>query len=84
MSDLFQSIMISAILMLMSLSAMAEDGEILFISKCACCHNNENTLRIGASKIKKALTDDSIRAHYFKLPDSDLNTLINYLTEVTD
>ena len=84
MPGLIQSIVISTLLMIMSMSAMAEDGEFLYISKCACCHNDEDTLRIGSSKIKKALTDDSIRAHYFKLSDSDLEILIQYLSEATD
>ena len=84
MPGLIQSIVISTLLMIMSMSAMAEDGEFLYISKCACCHNDEDTLRIGSSKIKKALTDDSIRAHYFKLSDSDLEVLIQYLSEATD
>ena len=84
MSVFITHITISAILMLLSMSVMAEDGEILFISKCACCHNDENTLRIGSSKIKKALTDDSIRAHYFKLSDSDTDEIIRYLSEVDD
>ena len=63
---------------------MASSGEELYTIKCACCHNDPNTVRIGKSKIKKALTDDSIRAHFFKLSDSDTKLLIDYLTEDKD
>lgn len=60
---------------------MASSGEELYNIKCACCHHDENTVRIGQSKIKKALTDSNIRAHYFKLSDSDTKLLIDYLTK---
>jgi hypothetical protein len=66
------------------MTVMASSGEEHYTIKCACCHNDENTVRIGSSKIKKALTDDSIRAHYFKLSDSDTKILIDYLTRNID
>ena len=81
MSVLMQYVVTSVLLMTMSIAAMASSGEELFNIKCACCHNNQDTLRIGQSKIKKALTDDSIRAHYFKLSDSDTKLLLEYLSE---
>ena len=65
----------------MSMAVMASSGEELYTIKCACCHHDESTIRIGSSKIKKALTDDSIRAHYFKLSDPDTKLLVDYLTK---
>ncbi|MCK4865793.1 MAG: cytochrome c [Gammaproteobacteria bacterium] len=77
----------SMLLITMSMATtpvMASAGEELYIIKCACCHNDESTVRIGQSKIKKALTDDKIRAHYFKLSDSETKLLVDYLTEDKD
>ena len=84
MSVSLQYLVTSILLISMSMTVMASSGEELYTIKCACCHNDENTIRIGSSKIKKALTDDSIRAHYFKLSDSDTKTLVDYLTKDKD
>jgi len=84
MPVLIQYVVTSILLMTISIAAMASSGEELFTIKCACCHNDQNTLRIGQSKIKKALTDNSIRAHYFKLSDSDIELLIDYLSKDKD
>jgi hypothetical protein len=84
MPVLIQYVVTSILLMTTSIAAMASSGEALFIITCACCHNDQNTLRIGQSEIKKALTDDSIRAHYFKLSDSDTELLIDYLSKDKD
>ena len=84
MPVLIQYVVTSILLMTISIVAMASNGEELFTIKCACCHNDQNTLRIGQSKIKKALTDNSIRAHYFKLSDSDTELLIDYLSKDKD
>lgn len=74
----------SILLMTMSMAAFASSGEELYTIKCACCHNDESTVRIGQSKIKKSLTDDKIRAHYFKLSDSDTKLLVDYLSKDKD
>ncbi|NOQ90910.1 MAG: hypothetical protein GQ549_08190 [Gammaproteobacteria bacterium] len=81
MSVSIRYLVTSVLLMTMSMAVMASSGEELYTIKCACCHNDENTIRIGSSKIKKALTDSSIRAHYFKLSDSDTKLLVDYLTK---
>lgn len=84
MSVVIQCVVTFILLITMSIAAMASGGEELYTIKCACCHNDPDTVRIGKSKIKKALTGDSIRAHYFKLSDSDTELLIDYLTEDKD
>ena len=65
-------------------AAASTQGEDFYAIKCACCHADENTISIGASKIRKALTDGSIRAHYFKLSDSDITLITDYLSKGND
>ena len=84
MSVPIQYLVTSILLITMSMTVMASSGEELYNIKCACCHNDESTVRIGSSKIKKSLTDDKIRAHYFKLSDSETKLLVDYLTEDKD
>ena len=87
MSVFIQLVVTSIILMVMSMpihAASSTKGEDLFAIKCACCHADESTIRISTSKIKKALTNDSIRAHYFKLSDSDTKLITDYLSKDND
>lgn len=68
-------------LMFMSGHVMASSAEQLFNQRCACCHADQSALHIGASKIKKALTGDDIRAHYFKLNPDEVTQIVEYLGE---
>ncbi|MFK5912730.1 MAG: cytochrome c [Woeseiaceae bacterium] len=87
MSIYIQSVVTPTLLISMSMASHASastQGEDLYAIKCACCHGDENTISLGASKIKKALTNNSIRAHYFKLSDSDTTLITNYLSKDKD
>jgi len=84
MSVCAQYLVTSILLIAMSNSVMASNGEELYTNKCACCHSDENSLRVGTSKIKKALSNNNIRAHYFKLSDTDTKIIVDYLTRNID
>ena len=87
MSVFIQLVVTSILLITMSMTVQAavsntsNIGEDLYAIRCACCHSDESTVSIGTSKIKKALTDGSIRAHYFKLSDSDTKLITDYLSK---
>ena len=77
----WQQLLLTTSLAAFSLNAVASTGEELFISKCACCHFDEASLRIGASKIKKIVTGDSVKQHRFSLSDEEVDLIISYLDQ---